>query len=195
MMFFARLISLIASPPIIFLPVSFLLINSRAANEIYAIKWTAVSSLFAFLILFFVGVGVYLGIFTNMAVSERKQRPLLFILSFLILILYAIVILILEGPKILLFSSLFLAFSIGVLDVINMKVKASIHVAAITAFVFVLGLIYGLVPFIFTIPAVFLIGWSRIKMGRHTRAEVLAGAVFGLGLTIIFYILSRYLLI
>lgn len=195
MLFLARIISLIASPPVIFIPASFLIIDSRVYDDVYSFKWTLFSSIFAFLLLLLVGIGVYFGVFTNLAVSKRKQRPLLFALSFLVLILYAISVLILNGPKILLFSSLFLAFSIAVLDVINMKVKASIHVAAVTAFVMVLGLIYGIIPFIFTVPTVFIIGWSRVKMGRHTKTEVLTGAALGLVLTIIFYILSKYLLI
>lgn len=195
MMFLARFISLIASPPVIFIPASFLLIDSRVADDVYALKWTVFSSVFAFMLLVLVGIGVYLGIFTNMAVSKRAQRPLLFVLSFFVLLFYAIAVLVLNGPKILLFSSLFLAFSIAVLDIVNMKVKASIHVATVTAFVLVLGLIYGLVPFVFTVPTVFLIGWSRIKMGRHSRSEVFIGAALGLGLTVLFYILSKYLLI
>ncbi len=193
-MLFAQIISILESPPIILLMTPFLLVDSTVNNDIYALKWTAFSFVFICIVLLFILLGIFFGIFSNMAVSNRKQRPILFLFSIILLILYAICVVVLNGPKILLFASLFMAFSFVILDFINMKIKASVHVAAVSSFILLFSLMYGTIFLFLSIPLVFLIGWSRIKMGRHTKEEVLLGGFLGAVMTIIFYIASKYFL-
>ncbi|MEX2013087.1 MAG: phosphatase PAP2 family protein, partial [Candidatus Levyibacteriota bacterium] len=136
-------------------------------------------------------LGVFLGIFSDMDVSSRKQRPLLFLFSIILLGFYCAAIIFLNGPKVLLFASLFLAFSLVILNTVNMRIKASIHVATISAFILLFSSIYGTIFLLAAVPLAFIIGWSRVKIKRHTVPEVLMGGFLGITLAIIFYIVSK----
>lgn len=194
MILFARIISWLASPPVILLTTPFMLVDSTVKNDIYALKWTAFSLVFIAMVVVFIAIGMFFGIFSNMALSNRKQRPIVFFLSIILLIFYSICVMVLNGPKILLLASLFMAFSFTILDFINMKIKASIHIAAVSSFIFLFSLLYGTIFLFFSVPLVFLIGWSRLKLKRHTKSEVLIGGILGAIMTIVFYIVSKYFL-
>jgi membrane-associated phospholipid phosphatase len=194
MILFAKIISWFASPPVILLTTPFLLVDSVAKNDIYALKWTAFSFVFVCIVVLFVAVGVFFGIFSNMAISNRKQRPIVFLFSTILLAIYSICVIILNGPKILLFASLFMAFCFVILDLINIKIKASIHIAAVSSFIFLFSLAYGAIFLLLSVPLVFLIGWSRLKLKRHTKSEVLLGGFLGVIMTIVFYIASKQFL-
>ncbi len=195
MMLFAKILSLLASPPVILLPASFLLIYSAAKDYDHALRWTGFSFIFVLMLVILLVIGVRVGIFSNMAISNRKQRPIFFLFSMIVLSFYAFSVMILNGPKILLFSSLYLAFALVILDIVNMKIKASIHVAAVTSFILLFSLLYGVAYFFIAIPFVFLLGWSRVKMKRHTKTEVFVGGFWGVTLTMIFYAVARQFLV
>ena len=190
-MLFARIISLLSSPPIILLPAPFLLVDKATRNDIYALKWAAVSYVFIGAVILFVLAGVLLGVFADIDISKKKQRPIVFAFSFIILLLYALSVLVLNGPKVLLIASLGIAFGLAVLFVVNKWIKASIHVATISAFIFFAGIIYGNASILLALFLIPFIGWARVKTEKHTKQEVIVGGLLGCGLTVIFYIIAK----
>ena len=77
--FIARIISTLFNPFLILPPTLYLLVDRAANNDIYAFRWAILSFVFMSIVGIFVVLGVILGIFSDMDVSKREDRPLLFV--------------------------------------------------------------------------------------------------------------------
>ncbi len=192
--FLARIISWIASIPVLILPGSFLLVNRVVQNGIRALKWTIFSYVFVGAVVLFILAGVLLGLFSDIDVSRKEQRPLLFLFSAIIIIFYGLSLYVLHGPKILAVAALGFLFATIVIGIASRWIKASIHVATVSALVILVGIIYGRFYFLASLIFIPLIIWSRIKLKKHTAAETIAGGLLGSMLTIIFYVFAKFLL-
>lgn len=112
--------------------------------------------------------------YTNLDVSDRKQRKsLYFFIEGVMLVYLFFVYLKHERIDMVL---LFLLILLIVLQISNYFIKSSMHMAInlfIAALFFAVSPLYGLIWLIFSI----LVGISRIILKRHSPAEVLSGAV------------------
>ncbi len=192
-MFLARIISYISNPLIIMLPTPFLLVDKVSNNDIYALKWTIFSYVFIGMVALFVTIEVLFRIFSDFDISKKEQRPIFFSFVGLITFFYLLALFVLNGPKIL-FVAVFAAMAgLIAMDIVNKWIKASVHVAAISAFILSLGIIYGGL-YMLGLLIVPLIAWSRVKTKKHTPMEALAGGTVGILVTIIVYIISKQFL-
>jgi membrane-associated phospholipid phosphatase len=111
--------------------------------------------------------------YTNLDVSDRKQRKsLYFFIEGVMLVYLFFVYLKHERIDMVL---LFLLILLIVLQISNYFIKSSMHMAInlfIAALFFAVSPLYGLIWLIFSI----LVGISRIILKRHSLAEVLSGA-------------------
>ncbi len=73
-----------------------------------------------------------------------------------------------------------------------MKIKASIHVAGISAFILSMAILYGGFSYIAMI-LIPIIAWARVQVHRHTIPEVLIGGFLGIFLTLFSYLVIQYL--
>lgn len=189
----ARLISFLTSPIFVIIPIPFFLVYQSTHNSLYALKWTFFSLGFLLLIGIFMLYSVRHKIFTDIDVSKREQRPLLFLFLTLVSAVYLACIYILKGPSVLYIGMLGILTAIFTIAIVNTRIKASIHVATITAVVLTLGLMYNLPAyFILAIP---IIAWARIKTKRHTMQEAVTGAALGSLLILLMYIVVKYILV
>lgn len=191
--YFARLVSFLFNPYFLLIPVPYLLVLRETGDGVIAMQWT----LFSFFFLTIVGIAVFVlfkrGYFTDLDISKKEQRPLFFLLVSVFAICYFLGLFYLQGPLVLFISLSGLFFSLLVFSFLVTKVKASIHVATITAMIFSLSVLYGGQFFLllFLIP---LIGWSRIKIHRHTRTEVLVGGLLGIVIPVVMFVVFKVLL-
>lgn len=192
MIFFARLISVLSNPLLVFFPASYLLVYKTSNNASYALEWSLFSLFFGIITMLFILYGIKKGFFSDIDVSVRQQRKLLFVFAVIIVFLYALSILLLKGPNILLVALSGILLGILLTSIINSKVKASIHVAVFSAFAVSMSLLYGGI-FIFGLLLIPLIAWSRIKIKKHTRLETVIGGLVGIFITFTVYLLVKYL--
>ena len=159
----------------------------------YAIKWTFFTAAFLLIIGLTVLFALKKGYFTDLDISRREQRPLLFLLLSVFSILYFCVLFYFDGPLVLFISLGGIFFSILVFAFINTRVKASIHVASISALIFSFSILYSGVffLFLFLIP---LIAWSRLFLKKHTAEEVLVGGVVGILIPLVIFLVFKVLL-
>lgn len=185
-LFLARIISLVFNPFLILVFLPFFLVLKSSENVSTSIYWAAYSSIFLIglgLVVFYM---VKKGIFTDLDVSLRKQRPRLFNIIFGVAFLYLLGLYIFHAPRILFAMIFSLIFGVLVAKIINVRIKASLHVATVSALI--LGLVLGFgVRFIFLLLLIPLIGWSRVKLKRHTVSEVVTGGVVGSLLLLFLY--------
>lgn len=189
----ARCISLIANPVFLLIPVPYLLVVRETGDPMYAIKWTVLSLFFVFLIGLSVVIAVRKGYFANLDVSKREQRPLLFLIVGGISILYYFCLVIFEGPIVLFITLAAILFSVLVFSFINTRIKASIHVATMSALIFSLSILYS-GKFLLLLILIPIIGWSRLHIKRHTMKEMLVGGITGILVTLLFYIVFKLVL-
>lgn len=187
---FAKLISLLLNPMVIALLAPFFLIYKTTNDLQIAIHWTAYTLIFIACLSIFAIIGVKRKKFTDLDVSRREQRSLMFIVSILFASAYVISLFFFHGPYILYFLTIGVIFGIAFISIVNRKIKASIHTAAITALVLPLAISYGNYYYLllFLIP---LIVWARLKTKRHTFIEIFAGGTIGGILSLSLYYITR----
>ena len=187
----AQAISAVASPLVIAIPFSYILIAETTGNHGQALVWSAVSAFFVSLVGAFVWWGVRKGFFTNLDVSDRRQRPKLFLFAAAVCIIYLAIVLYFGGPKIIYVGLGTLLVGIILAEIINLKVKASMHMAIFTAFSIAMGILNSgfFWVLILMIPVV---AWSRLRLKRHTMKEVVVGTVFGACIVLAVYGVIQY---
>lgn len=187
----ARIISYITNPVFILAPIPYLLILKAGYNQNLALKWTLFSLYFLAVIGLLVVYEVKNRVFSDFDVSRRKQRQLFFIIIWVASLVYFLSLIFFRAPFILFVSTFGAIFGISVASLINTKIKMSLHVATLTAVLFTIIELYELSPFLFLLIPV--VGWARMKIRRHSFAEVIIGFIFGVALPLVMYILLKYL--
>ncbi len=125
-------------------------------------------------------------VFSDMDVSRREQRPLFFAFLMFVSLLYLVSLLILKGPIALYVAVGGMLGSIIVLGLVNKRIKASMHVAGLSAFFTVLSLLYGGIHILWLL-MIPIVAWSRVKTKRHTVSEAIVGCFLGSVLTLLVY--------
>lgn len=188
----AKIISFVLNPlfVIVFLP--FFLVYKTTHDAGGAMHWTIYTMFFLFAIAGIVYYAVRKGIFTDMDVSRREQRPLLFAMSMLFAVTYLTSLVLFQAPYLMIIVTCGILVGIGVVSLINKKVKASIHVATMTALALTVAIGYGGYFYILLLLIPLLI-WARVKTKRHTLTEAVTGSIVGALLSLSVY--SFYLVV
>lgn len=186
----ARFLSFIFNPLILLLTVPFFLLLRLGSELNYALTWTGYTFFFLIALTLFIRECVKRGIFTNMDVSKREQRPLLFNVSILMTILYLGGLYLFDGPQILVIITVGVMLGIVLISIINTRIKASMHVATISALIFTTAIVFSgyYLLLLFLIP---LVAWARLKIKRHTLSETVVGGLLGVLLSLCIYALVR----
>ncbi len=189
----ANLISVLSNPLVISIPLSYSLVFKTTGGVIYAFQWTFVSLFFASLVGLFVFYGVKKGFFSDFDVSKREERTRLFVFTAIVSVLYLATVLTVSGPRVLLFGIASLLLGLFFADLINHKIKASIHLAVFSSFSIIMGILYGGVFWVLLFIAP-LVAWSRIKLKKHELLETIVGGLVGIIIVLMLYFIVKYIL-
>ena len=143
------------------------------------IGYGALAALFVCVLPLFVLLGlVRLGKVTDHHVSDRKQRAPVLLMALGSVVAGLMVLQAVGAPRSVMVMVLAIVAGIIVLAAVSPFWKISGHAAAVSsaAVIFVLMLGPAWLPLLLLIPAV---GWSRVVLRAHTRAQVVAGSLFG----------------
>jgi len=117
--------------------------------------------------------------FSNFDVSKRKQRFLLYQVVIILSLAFYFIGKAIGVSEVILRSCMVFLIFLVLLEVINIKVKASVHIASVTIISVGLAVFYrGF--FIFLPLLIPILAWARIYEKRHTPREVYAGFLVGL---------------
>ena len=125
-----------------------------------------------------IGWNVKKGNYTNMDVSDRKQRNSLYLFNFIVIAIYTGVLYFTKQRTDLLFIIVFLFILMLIMHISNFFINSSMHTAFnvfVTALFFSLNPILGIIWFVLTS----FVAISRIILKRHTPKEVIMGAFIG----------------
>ncbi len=191
-MMLARFISFISNPIFIFIALPFFLVYKTTQDTAAARNWTIYTFIFIFIFVIFVLMGVKKKLFSDIDVSRREQRPVLYLTGAVLSVLYLFTLFFLRGPQILFITIFGITLGILIASLINIKIKASVHVAAISGLLTSLSIIYK-GYFLLLLLLIPIIGWSRVKIKRHTIPEVVIGGILGSLLSLTMYFITRSL--
>lgn len=189
---FAKILTFIIHPATLAIPAVFLIVYKEIGTVSAAISWTLISMIFTGIVGGFVVYGVKKGFFSDVDISVRRQRVILYPFVIGVILLLILCVYLLQGPTVLIFAGIFLILSLIVFDLINIKIKASVHVASIASLSVVLVALYGGWAYwtLFLIP---FIAWARIIQKRHTLKETIVGAMSGILLTVAALFVIQYI--
>jgi len=176
----AQFISIVLHPFILFdIGIFFFVGENFHWNSQKLFMWGMVILVVNILLILFIKWGMRTKHFSNFDVSKRRQRFLLYqVVIFLAAIFYLVGRFVGVSDTMLQFSLLFLIFII-ILEIINTKIKASVHIASITI-LSLAALEYYRGIFVLLLILIPLLGWSRVYTKRHTVKEVIAGFLIGM---------------
>jgi hypothetical protein len=188
----AEIISLVLNPLVLLMPVPFFLVFERTNNLARSLAWTGISTFFIFLYFMLIVFGIRFGIFSDLDVSKRQQRPILFLVGLFLAISYLIFLLLFHAPGILQIGTFALIAGLFVIGAVNMFTKVSGHLAVLSAFLTFAVLVEGwkLLGLFILLP---LLAWARIKTKNHTLLQTVLGSVIGILTTVIIYAIVKYI--
>lgn len=141
--------------------------------------WGLPAALFAAAVPFgYIIRGVRQGRYANHHIPERRSRrtPLLVGLAS---VAFGLVLLsLLDAPRELVALLVAGAAGLAVFAAITHWWQISIHTGVAGGTVVVLAGVYGPLG-LFAVPLVALVGWARVRLSAHTRAQVLVGGIVG----------------
>ena len=111
---------------------------------------------------------------SDLQIPRRKERLFPLLIINICVIAGFFILLYLQPQRLMM--SVYSIYLIGlpVISLITLFWKISFHATYITLFSIVYMIVFGKWA-IFTLPLIPLVGWSRIKLRRHTLAQVIAG--------------------
>ncbi len=189
---FAKSVSAILNPFVLLAVFPYILILKANGNSSEAFYWTVFSFIFLLVFSLLVLIGVEKGYFSDLDVSKRKERPLLYALAIALSVIYALFLYFLKAPEALFIALFGLIFGLICMEYVNRITKASVHVATISAFATALTLGYG-PAFGLSFILVPLLAWARIKTHNHTKKQTLIGAGMGVFITLAVYVIFKYI--
>lgn len=190
----AKLVSFLFHPVLFFLVMPFFVEYRLTDSKLYAFKWTIFSSIFIFLGIFLVFLGILKGIFSDFDVSKRQERYRFYGILLILALIYFFITIAFKG---ILFPLTVISFGIivgvVVFDIVNHFTKASVHMAVASAFVLSMGILFSYKVLFILIWIIPVVAWARVKIKEHTLIEIIAGTFLGIGVTLFTVIIGKYL--
>ncbi len=190
MMLLARVISFVSNPIFILTGLPYYLVYAVTGDAGITWRWTLYTWAYLLIFVLFVLYGVHKKIFSDIDVSIRGQRPILYSAGAILSVVYLSGLMLYNGPYVLFITIIGILIGISLGSLVNLQLKVSVHAASVSALFTMFSVAYRgfYVLLLLLIP---VICWSRVKIKRHTVSEVIAGSILGVVLSLVMYFTVR----
>jgi hypothetical protein len=159
-----------------------------AESQQQALTWAVVYGLLVCLLpIVYVSLMVRRGTITDLHMRVREQRLRPFLVSIVCTTIAWWVLRFMGAPSIVPLFALFSLVQIAVMAVITLVWQISMHMMSITGVMVAAFAFFGPLWAILVIPLIVLVGVSRLKLKRHTLAQVLAGCMVGVVVPVVLF--------
>jgi membrane-associated phospholipid phosphatase len=176
----ARLVGELLSPPPIIAALALVVAWDSSPTPGRAVLYGGIAALFASLLPFAIILrGVRRGRLSDRNISLREERIRFGVVALTSILVGLALLAALDAPAEMI--ALLVSIAVGVICgwVVTLWWKISVHAAIAAGAATVLVLVFG--PALLAAwPLVALIAWSRVEVGDHTPAQVVAGVALGL---------------
>lgn len=175
----ARLFSNIVSPPVMFAVLGLALaLHVLAPGP--ALLWAAVYGFYVSLTpILFVLYLLRTGRIVELHMSDTRERHLPYLVAALGSLLVIALLLLFNGPELLVCLSLFNLVTIFAVGIVNTRWLISFHAAAAMAMDIIVALVFGPLAAVALAPLVGLIVAVRLYLRRHTLGQLIGGLFLG----------------
>jgi hypothetical protein len=118
------------------------------------------------------------GAYANFDVSDQNQRKGFYPVAIGLFLVLMFTLWLIDVPKEVLYHTLWVLGMVGLMALVNQKIKASLH-AAISMFIAINCFTIGTLPGIGMTFFGAAIAWSRWQLGQHSLLEIAIGSAFG----------------
>jgi membrane-associated phospholipid phosphatase len=176
----ARLVGELLSPPPILVALAMIVAWDSSPTPGMAVVWGGIAAVFASVLPYALILrGVRRGRLSDRNISLREQRIRFGGVAIASILVGLAVLVAFDAPAEMVALLVSIAVGVACGWVITLWWKISVHAAIAAGAVTVLVLVSG-TALLAAWPLVALIAWSRVEVGDHTPAQVLAGAALGI---------------
>lgn len=181
----ARLVSDLISPPVLWSLLAFPIAFRVADTSSQAVLWALTYGVFVcWLPMVYVAWQVRSGGIADLHMPNRHER----IRPLLIGVVgagVAFLLFVADGaPRLMPLFTVFTFVQMLLIMLITLRWQISIHTMSAAVAAVTIGVLYGAGSGLLLAPLVVLVGVARLKLERHTPAQVIAGAALGVALTL-----------
>jgi membrane-associated phospholipid phosphatase len=176
----ARLVGELLSPPPILVVLALVVAWASSPTPAMAVVWGPIAAAFASVLPYALILrGVRRGQLSDTNISLREQRIRFGGVAITSILVGLAVLAALDAPAEMVALQASIAVGVACGWVVTLWWKISVHAAIAAGAATVLVLVFG--PALLVVwPLVALIAWSRVQVGDHTPAQVLAGVALGI---------------
>jgi membrane-associated phospholipid phosphatase len=177
----ARLVSERLSPPPIIVVLALVVAWASSPTPAMAVLWGGIAAVFASVVPYAIILrGVRRGRLSHKNLNLRQERIRLGVVALASIGIGLGLLVAFDAPAEMV--GLLVAIGVGIVCgwVITLWWKISVHAAIAAGAATVLMLVFGPALGLLAWPLVALIAWSRVQVGDHTPAQVLAGVALGI---------------
>jgi membrane-associated phospholipid phosphatase len=176
----ARLVGEVLSPPPILAVLALVVAWDSSPTPAMAVVWGGIAAVSASVLPYALILrGVRRGRLTDRNISLRQQRVRFAAVAIASILTGLTVLAAFDAPAEMVALQASIAVGVACGWVITLWWKISVHAAIAAGAATVLLLVFGLALLVVW-PLVALIAWSRVQVGDHTPAQVLAGIALGI---------------
>lgn len=177
----ARFVSDILSPPVVWgilaLPIAF----RDAPSRSQALVWATVYILMVCIVpIIYIGWMVRKGKITDIHMKLRHQRIMPFMVSVVATVVAWWTLRAMGAPPVVPLMALSSLAQLTLMAIITLAWQISMHMMSIASAFVTTGLLFGTLPALIILPLVFLVAAARLKLKRHTLMQVIGGTALGL---------------
>lgn len=177
----ARIVSDLLSPPVIWAGLAFPIAFRNAPTTGHALVWAFVYiTLVCLLPLVYIAMMVRRGKITDLHMKIRQQRLRPFLVSLLCTTIAWWTLRFMGAPSVVPLFALFSLLQLAVMTLITLVWQVSMHAMSISGAVVAVGFLFGGTAALAGLPFIVLVGAARLKLKRHTLPQVLVGTVLGI---------------
>jgi hypothetical protein len=185
----ARLVSNVLSPPLVWAAMALPIALRDAGTPQQGLGWALTYVLLVcFLPLGYVAWMVQRGSISDLHMQVRRERLRPFVVSLLCALLAWWVLVMMDASPLMRLFALFSVVQVAVMAVITLVWQISMHTMSISGAVVAAAVFFGAAPALVVVPLVLLVGAARLRLRRHTVAQVLAGVLVGVLVPVMLFV-------
>jgi hypothetical protein len=176
----ARVVSNIVSPPIVWAVACILIASHDARNADEAMLWVTIYVvLVCFLPIMYIAANVYRGNIRDVHMPNRHERIKPFIVTLVLSSVDWLLLSWLDASPLMRAFAFFTLTQVGLMLMITSFWQISIHMISISGVIVTVGMMFGLTPALMLSPLILIVGAARLKLHRHTVSQVVMGTLVG----------------
>lgn len=176
----ARIVSDVFSPPVVWMALVVPIALQFTEDTMQGLYWALLYALFICIVpLLFIFYSVHTGRIGDVHMKERKERYRPLFVTLISTMCAWALLKAMGAPTALPLLAVISWVQLGVIMLVTFYWQISMHAMGITGATMTIGIVFSIPTAMLTVPLIMLVGAARLRLKRHTPAQILAGTLVG----------------